>query len=466
MRACRPLVLVAVVCLALVAGGEARAGEDGEPDAAPVATQGEALTAKALDVMRLRMEALLGEAETLARLGRLEEALAVYREVGEVHREGLASLGSLTGPAAAQRTPGALAGRAAGPDGPRAAPAGSATEAVERGLGWLAAQQVADGRWRAAKPMYDIGVTGLAACAFLGAGHVPGSSGRASQPAYGAALERALRWLVGQQDPDGCVGPRTTQQYMYNHAIAALALVEAYHLSGAAWLRQPAERATAFTLAARNPYMAWRYGVRPGDNDTSVTAWAVMGLRSADLPDGERKIDVDPQAFHGAVAWLDKVTDEATGRVGYLQRGTGPARTMEAVDRFPADRSEAMTAAGMLTRVLCGGSVDSLPMQRGAALLAALPPTWNLESGDIDMIYWYFGTMAAFQVGGATWRTWADHLARSVVATQRRDGMPGEWAGSWDPVGAWGTEGGRVMSTALMTLCAEVLDRHDRVLRR
>ena len=34
---------------------------------------------------------------------------------------------------------------------------------------------------------------------------------------------------------------------------------------------------------------------------------------------------VDEGAFQGARAWLHKVTDPDSGRVGYVTRGTGPA---------------------------------------------------------------------------------------------------------------------------------------------
>jgi hypothetical protein len=41
---------------------------------------------------------------------------------------------------------------------------------------------------------------------------------------------------------------------------------------------------------------------------------------------------------------------------------------------------------------------------------------------------------------------------------------PACYAGSWDPSGPWGTAGGRVYSTALLTLCLEVTYRYERVL--
>ena len=61
--------------------------------------------------------------------------------------------------------------------------------------------------------------------------------------------------------------------------------------------------------------MAWRYGVRLGDNDTSVTTWAVLALRSGKYGG----LDVDPDAFEGARAWIDKMTDPDYGKFAFIE---------------------------------------------------------------------------------------------------------------------------------------------------
>ena len=43
--------------------------------------------------------------------------------------------------------------------------------------------------------------------------------------------------------------------------------------------------------------------------------------------------------------------DPDYGRVGYISRGAGVARPRELVDRFPAEKSECMTAAGIFQKV-------------------------------------------------------------------------------------------------------------------
>ena len=71
--------------------------------------------------------------------------------------------------------------------------------------------------------------------------------------------------------------------------------------------------------------------------------------------------------------------------------------------------------------------------------------------------YWYYGTLALYQVQGPAWQKWNQAMQRRVVVLQRTDGP---YAGSWDPDTVWGSYGGRVYSTALGALCLEVYYRY------
>ncbi len=362
---------------------------------------------------------------------------------------------------------------------------GSMRQAVEDALRWLAAHQSPNGGWEAAgfhrwcdlKPaddgpdglggaLYDPGVTGLATLAFLGAGYT-----HRGQHPFAKTVGRALRYLRNIQDAEGCFGPRTSQHAIYNHACAALAMVEAYGMTESRVLRPSAQKALDFIALARNPYFAWRYGVRPGDNDTSVTGWMMMALKSAKLINASSAargnaalLAIDEEAFDGIRSWIEKMTDPDSGRVGYIQRGSPPARPQAMVDRFPSDRSESMTAAGVLARVFIGEDPRrSEAVQKGAELCRRLPPTWNETDGSIDMYYWYYGTLAMYQVGGAAWKDWNAAMKSGIADHQRRDTDYCLYKGSWDPIGPWGADGGRVYSTALMAMCLQVYYRYDRV---
>src|SRR5258706_96253 len=132
---------------------------------------------------------------------------------------------------------------------------------------------------------------------------------------FGETMKKALQWLISQQDPEGLVGTKTPK-HLYDHAIAALALSEAYGMTAAAPLKEPAQKAVDYLVAAQNPGKGWRYSARCKDNDTSVTGWAATVLMSAD-PAG---LTYPRSAAEGALAWFDEVTDDV-GRSGYANRG-------------------------------------------------------------------------------------------------------------------------------------------------
>jgi len=355
----------------------------------------------------------------------------------------------------------------------RPAPAEASADAVDLALAWLARYQTPEeGCWDAdafyknqpdsppeglGYPLYDPGVTGLALLAYLGAGHTH-QSGK-----YKETVSAAIKYLKRIQDPEGCFGTQTGH-FMYSHAIATLAMCEAYGMTSSPLLRQPAEKGIAFLLEAQNPSpegrgkLAWRYTVKPGDNDTSVTTWAIMALKSA--RSAGLNVDVK-EAFDGARRWIDQMTDPATGRVGYIQRGVSPVRAPGREEKWPRGRSEAITAAGILCRIFLGENPDtSEPIQASARLLLEKLPVWDVKSGSVDPYYWYYGTLALFQVGGEAWKQWHAAMQKAVLDSQQREGPH---RGSWDAAGPWGPDGGRVYTTAVLTMSLEVCFRYARV---
>ena len=119
-----------------------------------------------------------------------------------------------------------------------------------------------------------------------------------------------------------------------------------------------------------------------------------------------------------------------------------------------------MTAVSLLSRIFLGQQPNTEPvLAQQAALISQKPPVWDEAGGGIDHYYWYYGTYALFQVGGARWKHWSSAVQRAVVATQREDGNA---AGSWDPAGVWGDDGGRVYSTAILVLTLEAYYRYPR----
>ena len=102
-------------------------------------------------------------------------------------------------------------------------------------------------------------------------------------------------------------------------------------------------------------------------------------------------------------------------------------------------------------------------MLPAAEAILRKPPAWNPTDGSIDMYYWYYASYALFQVGGRQWDAWSRGMKNAVLRSQHRDGNP-NLAGSWDPAGVWGSDGGRVYATAMMVLCLQAYWRYTQVL--
>ncbi|MBI3855018.1 MAG: terpene cyclase/mutase family protein [Planctomycetes bacterium] len=369
--------------------------------------------------------------------------------------------------------------RAIGKDREKAvAAAGGAapTEAaVQAALRWLARHQAPEGLWGTESFTkqcgsacggpgardFDIGATGLALLAFLGAGHTFQSSEEwpdLAEPGksmkFGEGVDRGLRWLLSLQDREGCIGPRSVK-YMYNHLLAALAVCEAYLMTGSPELKSAAEKATQFTVAAQNPGRGWRYNALCNDNDTSVTGWAVMSLMAAELAG----IPFPKSAYQGAQSWLDEATEQnGYYQTGYNARSTGKVYVAGKNEGF--DHHATMSAIGVFSRLVLQKRRGD-PALAGVNLLLADLAEW--KTNKTDFYYWYWSTMAVYQLEmpqSPSWKKWFDSAKNALVGTQRttRDSCR---FGSWDPDNErWWSEGGRVYTTAMGALILEAPYRY------
>ena len=352
------------------------------------------------------------------------------------------------------------------------------------GHDWLHKNQLPPGQWAAdafggpGMKMYDMGVTGLALTAFLVKGH-----DGTQKTSWDTSVRRGLAWVLERQDKDGCFGKRVISQvpqagrivtrtseggtrtrhlweetnratYVYNHATATLAVVEAYGLTEDAKYKAAADKALAFIHEIRTPRQGWRYGKLQEGSDTSVTGWMMLVLGTARMINDAylwhgrpEPFSLDPKAFEGALAWLDSVTTKRSlhDRVHYLDRTARSSRKADLWYEFPIAKTDAMTACAQVARLLAG--------ERAIGLVGYdfdLRPRWDPEGGTIDLVYWHFMAIALHIGGGDPDAYWQRELHKSLLYTQRA--APPTHKGSWDPLGAWGHAGGRVYTTALATL--------------
>lgn len=330
----------------------------------------------------------------------------------------------------------------------RMVPAGSTTDAVApeagaqhespivSGLIYLRGVQQADGRWASPSGGHDVAVTGLALLAFLGSGHTHrfGSHKR--------TVAQGLTWLKRRAGQDGLLADATTPLPGFAQAWGTAALCEAYAVSRDFSLKPHAERAAAAQRALQHPSGGFSLGGALEPPNSLSTTQAILALKAAKSA-GVAPADVDA-ALERAGAFLAALTD-ARGVVGYRRVGDGVSVALgrDAVD------DPLFTAGAILGRVFAGQPAKTDAIRRGSERL-----TWPTERS--DPLYLYYGTYAAFQLGGDTWQAWHDCMQRALLPRQGEDG-------SWEPRGVWGELGGRVATTALNRLTLEIYYRWERV---
>jgi hypothetical protein len=343
--------------------------------------------------------------------------------------------------------------QAMGPLGPQT------EEAIERGLEFLARYQREDGSWRledfgeAPRLRSDTAATALALLSFQGAGYSH------EQFKYQQTCRKAITWLQSQQQPNGDLYRRMDEAsdknaWLYSHAIASLALCEAYGMTQDESIRDAAQRSVNFLIESQDPNAGgWRYAPRIG-SDTSVTGWAMMALKSAELAG----LQVPGKVYEGINRWLSGA--EASVRERHLYRYNWQANTPETMHgRIP---TPVMTSVGLLMRFYLGWRRTTPDMQRGSDWLLEQPPDLGtIESPQRDTYYWYYASQVMFHMGGTRWRQWYSTLYPILIQSQE---VEGPYTGSWDPAGpipdAWGPYAGRLYVTTMNLLSLEVTYRH------
>jgi hypothetical protein len=290
-----------------------------------------------------------------------------------------------------------------------------------------------------------VGVTGLALLAFLGDGNT------FTRGAHSRAVERGVGFLLDVQDPETGRFGLAKGNYMYGHAIATLALCEAY---GMALTDPPASRvdlsplaagvrnAVVFLLQTQAPRGGWGYSARDRKSDTSVTAWPLAALASALrlklVPTG-RSGEVR-RAVDGAAGWFRHVT-HGTGAVGYRSPGsykTGP-HSLTAVSLY----CRGLFAKNVTPR---SGEIASKQIR----IVASHAPTLGKKP---DFYFWYYGAHGLRHTDREAYLGFNRPLVKVLEALQEKDG-------GFPRRSAYGDSGGRVYSTAMALLALEAPYRY------
>lgn len=299
---------------------------------------------------------------------------------------------------------------------------------IDAGLDALAGLQAPDGSFPTPKSGQPA-VTSLAIMAFLSRGHRPGAG------PYGERISRAIDYVLRQQTSTGflCLQAREKEDAggrgamdpfapTYNHGVSLLMLGEVYGLTDteqSVRVRGAIERGVGFTVKlwdirkkASVDEGGWRYlEPYPGDpseSDVSVTGWHMTSLRSVRNAGFDVPLDV-PKRIAG---YVSRMFDPVSGQFKYSAGARGPAPVM--------------TAAGVLTLMLCG-KFDDDSILPAAKSLAELQQE-DYFQGQSQHRRWpyymcYYTTQAAAQLGGDTWKQCNTEICAMLCSTQEPSGL-------------------------------------------
>ncbi len=372
-------------------------------------------------------------------------------------------------------------------------------KAILDGMRWLIRHQKADGSWSPAKlkdhcmpdspcldpgdtkygDEYDEGVTSLAVLCFLEYGWSDESKQEitdtvvARRSTVGDVVGRGLQWLVSRQEESGQF--TKNKAFMYNEALATMALAKAYALTHDERWRLAAQRGLEFVQRAQRPNPSgsgrwgWRYVPREcarealSDSDTSVTTWCVRALE-AGVAAG---LDVDDDSLAGALDYISFVTAE-NGRVGYLDPKAAGATVTGTNDHFKY-HSTVMSALGMCARLLIARNPNDSVLAASAKRIVEDLPTVSKDRLSVDYYYWHEGTLALDLFDGPDsgkksseyWTPWKTTLLDALLSTQNVEESSCH-RGGWIILDRWSYTGGPVYTTAINVLTLELVTQSKR----
>jgi len=348
--------------------------------------------------------------------------------------------------------------------------------AVARGLKWLAAQQKSNGSWEFDPKAQNMRhkdfttSTGMALLPFLAAGVTHRSAGNA----YQKHVASGLGFLVTNLNISTGKFNFGSPQYMYGHAIATMALCEAYGMTKDRSLKEPAQAAINFIVNAQAANGSWGYA--PGSaGDTSIVGWQVQALKAAQL---SKDLIVPDKTIKAAVKFLDSVSSGSRKAVyGYAGPGGGPGTSLTAVGLLcryyidgwgPGNGGMAEGVQGLFGTAKPGAKPDEPQTDRARAPKTSA----QVKAAPImpELYYYYYATQVVHFFEGNEWKEWNEG---PKDATGKRAGGMRDWLidvqnvkepnlyGSWEPdAGTIGSHCGRIGSTCLSLLTLEVYYRH------
>jgi len=279
-------------------------------------------------------------------------------------------------------------------------------QAIERGLRYLASQQIEDGSFGASHYGRNVAVTALACLAFMSHGDLPGRG------QYGGNVERGVDFILDHVHPTGLIAADTSHGPMYGHGFATLLLGEVYGQTGDVRVRESLIKAVRLIAGTQNPEGGWRYQPRPYDADLSVTICQIMALRSA----RNAGIKVPKETIDKAIEYV-RNAQNADGGFRYMLNSGGSA--------FPR------SAAGVAALYYAGIYKDKALEKGLTYLMRHKPGGAAAQNGGHYFYGQYYAVQAMLLAGGEHWRTWFPAIRTELLRKQNKP--DGSWQGSAGP---------------------------------
>jgi hypothetical protein len=334
--------------------------------------------------------------------------------------------------------------------------------AVNLGLKFLKRMQLKNGSWKMDDDAYsdnlgkgqanDLAATAFGMLPFLGRGITLETTIGGEKNIYADVVQNAFNYLKSKQQKDGSLGAG------YTHALCTLALTELYSMVKDPTLKKSiepvAKKAVKYLIDSQSADGGWRYGYKDPQGDLSISGWAIMALKSADMGG----LEVPKGVMDKAARYVEGVCD--TSKQGYQYvPDQGATPRMSAVGLLCRQYLDGWNAANI--RLLTGVENYILKIEtegdKAKAKFVVHPDAVR------DIYYFYYATQVLHHFGEDHWPVWNEAMRDHLLKTQYKETKPGQekMEGSWHPNGdPYGDAGGRLMYTSLALLTLEVYYRH------
>ena len=254
--------------------------------------------------------------------------------------------------------------------------------AIERAQKWLARSQRHNGSWGNCN-----GRNGVACMALMVNGNTPGHG------PLGAKIALGIDFLMNSQHPNGYLIVGQTGN-IYQHALATLALVDAYGMTHNPSIRESAIKAVDLIVNAQNQTGGWRYQPTSQDADLSVTVMQTMALRAA-VGTG---IHVPRESVDFAVGYVRRMFSENSGSFGYSSPDGGNFNR---------------AGAGVVCLQSCGYTDD--PRIPRAVKYMLANAKFDNSGGSMQWYGHYYCGVAMYHYGGEAWKTYYPKICQKVL---------------------------------------------------